>query len=555
MIIAESLKDVTASIDNKDSKTLSSLTKNNKIYTLYNIETYDMANNSFIQNEKLELTKIKRVKKLLQNNEGYHFRIHKNTQYVFFGDLDNYAEKINIFINKLQSFLDKNYNLQFEADEFKYTRNNKNKKSYHYSIPKWNLKTEKLKEIHTNFLKMYKNDFTYNNGGTVNRNVDTTIYSEHWFRCPNQKKGTSINDISCHLIKHGIMEDFIIDYIPKDSIDINNFVNKNETINDDKIITKKQDDTHELTCAKSYKSLVLSTTISQPNLYKKMFDECYKKDRFEVYEYWLSIGMALKNTFSDEKIAFDLFNYFSSKGNNYEGIVKTEKKFNSFIKKQNIEQYTVATIYFYAIEDNKLKFIEIMNKNTFDLEQSDICKYIKVLAGKKYIYIVENNIYKLYCYDGKIWKNDDILMKSFISNELYDFLKMILVELYFEHYTFNKMKNQIKKLKSISFKKDIVETYKEVGTDNTIKFDDKWYLLGFDNIVYDLEQGIFRDYKYDDYQSTTVGYDWRDPTITEVNTVNKLISEIIPIEDERELYLQILCSALDGKCLEKFNIL
>ena len=48
-------------------------------------------------------------------------------------------------------------------------------------------------------------------------------------------------------------------------------------------------------------------------------------------------------------------------------------------------------------------------------------------------------------------------MKYFLSNELYEFLKMILVELYFEHHTFEKMKNQIKKLKMQNFKKDVIE--------------------------------------------------------------------------------------------------
>ena len=44
-----------------------------------------------------------------------------------------------------------------------------------------------------------------------------------------------------------------------------------------------------------------------------MFDECYKKERFELYEYWISIGMAIKNTFLNEDEAFELFNYYSSK--------------------------------------------------------------------------------------------------------------------------------------------------------------------------------------------------------------------------------------------------
>ena len=73
-----------------------------------------------------------------------------------------------------------------------------------------------------------------------------------------------------------------------------------------------------------------------------------------------------------------------------------------------------------------------------------------------------------------------------LSNDLYEFLKTILVELYFEHNSFNSMKSQIKKLKNYSFKADVTKMYKEVDCYETLVFDDKWYLFGFNNIVYDL---------------------------------------------------------------------
>ena len=57
---------------------------------------------------------------------------------------------ISEFINLLSKF-QKYYNLDFTENEFKYTQNNCNINSYLYSIPKWNLSTEKLKEIHSNF--------------------------------------------------------------------------------------------------------------------------------------------------------------------------------------------------------------------------------------------------------------------------------------------------------------------------------------------------------------------------------------------------------------------
>jgi phage/plasmid-associated DNA primase len=100
----------------------------------------------------------------------------------------------------------------------------------------------------------------------------------------------------------------------------------------------------------------------------------------------------------------------------------------------------------------------------------------------------------------------------------------------------------------------MVEMYREINTDDTIKFDNNWKLLGFENIVYDLENGNFRDYMFDDYISTTTGYEWKEPLKEDIALINDLISQIMPVKEERELYLQILASALDGKCLEKFII-
>jgi phage/plasmid-associated DNA primase len=106
----------------------------------------------------------------------------------------------------------------------------------------------------------------------------------------------------------------------------------------------------------------------------------------------------------------------------------------------------------------------------------------------------------------------------------------------------------------MSFKKEIVETYKEFGMNNEIEFDNKWWLFGFTNCVYDMKEEQFRSYKFDDYVSITCGYDWREPTNEELETVNNLLKTIMPIKEEREAYLQLLCTGIDGRCLEKFII-
>ena len=529
------------------------------------------------------------VEELTTVNNSYHFRIHPTTTYIFFGDLDHYNKSIETFINLLKNFLATYYNLHFEVNDFKYTKNNSKEGSYHYSILKWNLTTEKLKEIHIEFIKEYKNDLSNDIDGRVAICVDTSIYSEHWFRCPNQYKGNS-NDVSKHIIINGNMKDFIIDYIPESSININNIIKniieiiipipipiptKTRTRKTKASASVSTNITNELQIAlhstnqsnQSNPSTsiietthnihpeLLSESIFRSNLYKQFFENCYKQTRFDDYNTWIAIGMAIKKIFPNDEDGLELFNYFSSKGQNYDGIEITTKKFNSFDANRE-KGYNVETIYYYAMQDNKPKAIDIISKNTLQLAPTDICSFIKLLAGNKFFYKVENNTYNLYCYNGRYWEKDDVVLRSFISNELHEFLKYILVNVYWETVgrEFQQYKNKIDRLKTISYKREIIETYKEYNSRKDINFDDKWWLFGFNNKVYDMKECEFRDYKPEDYITITTGYDYRDPTEDEIEFVNKLLNQIMPIEAERETFLDILATGIDGRCPEKFIV-
>ena len=116
------------------------------------------------------------------------------------------------------------------------------------------------------------------------------------------------------------------------------------------------------------------------------------------------------------------------------------------------------------------------------------------------------------------------------------------------------IESQLKKLKSLAFKKEVVETSKETLTRDDIEFDDKPHLFGFNNIVYDLKTHQFRDYKYDDFMSITTGYDWTEPTEDEIRNVEKLLTSIFTNDGERETILRIISTGLEGKALEKFII-
>ena len=547
------------------------------------VDNFKKASKKFIENYVKEYTFDEAIN-MLKNERFYNFRIQKDSTYQLYGDLDNFDYDINHFFSILQNYLSKNYNISINIDDIKYTKNNDEiKKSFHYSIPKIFGTTTQLKTFQNKFKK-----YISKHDNIEEKNIDTTIYSNHWYRAPNQYKGETSKDCvlyNKHVIQKGTMLDFIPEYYEDDAYELVE-VKKNKNSNDNIILNNSnnklnyaQENISTLTTLIDFSSNLnendtntcemklttydpnnntMSKILSKANLCQQLFDECYSINRFNEYESWISIAMAIKNTFSDDE-AFKLFDYFSSKGTNYEGTIETRNKFQSFITKK--DGYTIATIYYFAIEDNKPRFVEIIKQNTFDLEQTDICRYLKIISNDRFIYQTIKNQgggedkHKLYVYNGKYWENNAIIMKNIISTQLYDFLKKILIEAFWEKKDFNILKNKLDRLKQASFKKDIIETYKEYGINDDIKFDEQPYLFCFKNIVYDLKNGCFREHNYDDYITAHTGYNWRETTKEEIETVENLIKSIMPKEDERQTLLEILATGMDGLALEKFIVL
>lgn len=520
---------------------------NLELYKIYPLMNYRV-NQNFIDNngEEYELDEL--IEILESHDKGYHNRINPNSNYKFFGDCDNYKKSFEDFSIILVNFLKKNYRLVLDTSDICFTENKSKRGSYHYVIPKYYANCKKIKEIHENLLKENKTEFIYNGNNKTQKVIDTTIYSNHWFRCPNQSKEGKIE--TKHIIKKGQMRDFIIENIKKDSIclDYIKFINRyeDEPIKEIKIKKSKKNENHQQKNIsekeQSYEKFKDWTIIY------KFFDECYKKERFELYEYWTNVGMAIKNRYG--KDGFELFKYFSNKATNPDNEQQLIKKYDSF---QEVLQnpITIKIIYYYAKEDNKEKFIEIIKMESyfkdFNLTSTDVANYIKLLKPNYFVWKEQ----VLYCFNGKYWEKNDLLMRIYISTELYDFLKDMLATCFWNNHLFEKHKRLLENLKKLSFKKEIVETTREYLTNNEIEFDNKYYLFGFKNIVYDLREHNFREYKYDDFVSTTTGYDWIEPNTKQIDKMTNLISKIFPIENERNLFLEILSSGLEGRSIEK----
>ena len=292
----------------------------------------------------------------------------------------------------------------------------------------------------------------------------------------------------------------------------------------------------------------------------ELFDRCYKPFRFENgnYDGWVNVGMALKNRFGEKGL--ELFIYFSNKATIHDSEQEIRNKYDTF-SENHARPLTIYTLYHYAKEDNKEEYMKIMKQNNafgkFELSSQDIKHYIKNFKGHDFVWY-NGMLYSFEANQG-YWKaeKEGLKMRDYIGGELYESLKEIYFECYFDFMSADirkKTEAQLFKLKTLPFEKEIVEKTKENLTTDEDIFDNKPYLLGFNNMVYDLQCGEFRKYKRDDLISITTGYDWFEPTSEQIRTMNDLIISVMPIEDERECYLRILATGLCGLPLEKFII-
>lgn len=302
-------------------------------YKIYRVDEYKKANKKVIDENFIEYNIDELVENLKRDN-SYHFRIHKKTQYIFFGDLDHYNKSIDEYIIILQGFMKKYYNLEFTEEEFKYTKNNTKDGSYHFSIPKFNCLTEKNKEIIKNFMKITQIE------------MDTTIYSEHWFRCPNQSKGSEMGGI--HVIINGDILDQIVEHIPENSRNINDvkFIDKDEIKNKKNIIKQQEVSLDDTECE----------NVDDKNHIVKLLNLISSK-RVDNYEEWINIGMALYNTNPNY---IDLWIKISKNSEKYsEGVC--EKHWKTFRNSDN--KLTIGSLHHWAKEDNYKRYIEFRKES------------------------------------------------------------------------------------------------------------------------------------------------------------------------------------------------
>ena len=219
-------------------------------------------------------------------------------------------------------------------------------------------------------------------------------------------------------------------------------------------------------------------------------------------------------------------------------------------------------------------------KNTLEISNSEIhfseklttiriADHFKLMHSNKFIKTNK----QLYFYNDVYWQKD---------SDTYSKLNLFIGKEYHETFIslFPKFKNEINKVeddddrdkleKEFREYKKVVECFvdsklrdkyiKEILhsiTDDNVKFDEDPYLFCFNNKIYDLKTHTFIKPNPYDYIQLTCGYDYDDnldnDKVLEIELEN-LITTIFPDEEEKQLYLTILSTGLEGLNLEKFII-
>jgi len=248
----------------------------------------------------------------------------------------------------------------------------------------------------------------------------------------------------------------------------------------------------------------------------------------------------------------------------YDGILED-------IKKSILDTYNINIGFLNKPFDEAIEIPQYDEDKSID-EWDDLLSY-KRLADK-FIELYSNYIIKykscvyIYWVDEKTggrWYDETNIKNQhkltlYISEKLYSVVRDMLnqsveIEQKDRSRLLKTLRSNTSKSSAIN---DIIKHILSKANETETDFNQNPFLLGFNNGVYDLTNGFFRPYKYDDYMTLTCGYNYEQltPDTKQLqNELDKIFEQIQPNENHRKLLLQILASGLDGRLYQKLFLL
>ena len=305
------------------------------------------------------------------------------------------------------------------------------------------------------------------------------------------------------------------------------------------------------------------------------------------YNDWIRIIWAVKNSFGNK--GKELARFYSSKCNNYD-----EQSFNEhWYRGKNGNSF--GTLEYYSRISNEFEYnrIKFLNSDKY-IETADVrvSQNMLDLIGDNFIKIksgTSGTECYLYNEDEKIWERTSKKEKDNLINQIIKYNETLIKQVG-DKYNY-KLKNIRQKISDDDGGDDEMEhkrlkdQYDEIQEDkkklksyenallsksklenvcdlmigsirpsDDIEFDYNAYLLAFKNTTFDLLNGkeVIRT-KYD-YITSHTNYNWLEPTDDELQTIDKLVKEVLPDENTRKSYLSVLYSGLTKIQQIRFSI-
>ena len=290
------------------------------------------------------------------------------------------------------------------------------------------------------------------------------------------------------------------------------------------------------------------------------------------YHDWLRVGLALHNI--DNSLLLVWIEFSKKCGRKYkEG--ECDKMWNTMKNPLNGNVLTIRSLAYWAKQDDPKEY-EVFNRDEFKTMMK------KSLDGNTYY--LAKSVYSKYsdrfvcsALKGNVWwefKNNrwhrieegytlKILLSEDFANEYNrEIAELSIKATQISGFEKEELQNKrtridriVEKLMNNTFKNTLMDECKALFYDPQFeqKLDSNINLIGFENGIYDLEQGTFREGRPDDYITLSTKndyYKWneRNPFNSHIF---KFFDQVLPNKAVREYFLNALCTCLAGTTKEE----
>jgi len=331
----------------------------------------------------------------------------------------------------------------------------------------------------------------------------------------------------------------------------------------DKHIVKNDNDEKQIQKVINYVSVVYDN--SRDIEFARKLIKIISVKRASDFHDWISVGWTLHNI--SDKLLPEFKEFSKLCPEKY-----SEDTCNKVWNEARFEGYRIGTLRWWAELDNKVEYLKILREQVYPFidkafsgTHDDIAMVIYEMY--KHIYkCVDINHNKWYEFKNDRWVKIDgaYTLKERISSDLTR--ELILAYSYFVRANINTNGEESKdccidrskqlndtciKLKSTPFKNNVIEACTRKFYDDEFyinKLDENRGLLGFNNGVYDLNNGCFRRGNPDDCISLTTGYNYTEFDMDDevIRKIDEFFEKILPNQGVRTYVLTLISSFLDG---------